>query len=246
MAEHKSHQAPIHSEPIDQPQHPESTNEQASSRPSAHRRLSHAIQDLLFGHTKAHKHTVESQVDQIRPLNSTHNLKVEQKTITTTTISLEPTQDHQPTTSSPIPQQTTSDNNTSLNPPTDSQDDNNPLTRTLTRSPSIEAHETNTHNQNGFGDNPNPKPDAEQGYGWPGLGTWPSSSSHDKPTDSNSRSSQPTTRPQTQTQTHSTNPQTKKHDDKLEQVMRDAIDEAAGESYGWPGLGTWSSTPPRS
>jgi len=234
MAEHKSHDPSIHSEPPVQSQHPEPTIPQPPTRPSTHRRLSHAIQDLLFGHAKAHKHTIESQTDHLRPLNSTHNLKVEQKTVTTTTISLEPTtQDQSLTDSIPISQQTTR-----ADEPADAED---LLTRTLTRTPSAEAHEQNTRNQNGFGDNANSKAEPEQDYGWPGLGTWPNTS-HD------SKSSQPNiqaqAQTQTQTQTHTTGP--KRHDEKLEKVMRDAIDEAAGESYGWPGLGTWSSTPRRS
>ncbi|KAK5072001.1 hypothetical protein LTS08_000899 [Lithohypha guttulata] len=39
-----------------------------------------------------------------------------------------------------------------------------------------------------------------------------------------------------------TNPPKNKMDRRRLSVMRDAIDEAAGESYGWPGLVEWSSS----
>jgi len=83
------------------------------------------------------------------------------------------------------------------------------------RSPSIEAQKADTTNQNGFGD--------DEQFGWPGLGTWHGLSAP------NERRQQ-TISPQRRTEKS------------IEAAIDEAIDEAADESYGWAGLGTWPSS----
>ncbi|KAJ9649963.1 hypothetical protein H2198_010721 [Neophaeococcomyces mojaviensis] len=112
----------------------------------------------------------------------------------------------------------------------------NPSRTRNSRSPSSEARQSDITNKNGFGD----KTGTSDEFGWPGLGTWTTSS------DSSTQAKL------TQNKTDPTSPHPptahaiSNRDKRLEQVLQEAIDEAADESYGWPGLGGWPSSGKRS
>jgi len=82
------------------------------------------------------------------------------------------------------------------------------------RNPSIEAQRMESRNENSFGDD-----DAD--WGWPGLG----SVSHAK------TAALPQQPPAHARHSHA--------EERLEAASREAIDSAAEESYGYPGVGSW-------
>lgn len=91
--------------------------------------------------------------------------------------------------------------------------------KTDTASPSRQAADVDKVNQNGMDD--------EDSWGWPGLGTWHGFKAEGAIATKQKRSSSSSTG---------------RTDERALAAMREAADEAAGESYGWAGLGSWPSS----
>jgi hypothetical protein len=96
-------------------------------------------------------------------------------------------------------------------------------------SPSLQAVASSKLNENNMGEDSH---QSDESWGWPGLGTF---KTHDSATSQHTKS---------RTQSAGSEGPEAHVEERVEAATYEAIDNAAeSEAYGWPGLGTWTTTP---